>query len=354
MKTPTVVVSLWLLAMGAVGLLMPWFTRPDLFFGVTIAPEFRRTPPARRLLRLYRAAVCTVTVAAVTTFLTTQNLLTGSYGQNLLRAAYAALFVYLAGTCLLLVVAHHHAGQYATARASSIEVDLTTPAEHIPGGPLSIWLPFGWLFGLGLWAGFNPHRLPQRLIVHWGTHGPDRWVTTTPESVTALLALTAFLCLILTAMAVGVLNWSRRISAAGPAAASERQFRRQFVVLLLSFEYLVALLPAFTLLGAPQLALRVWSVALIGTMLVFVVRLVLAGQGGTHVASPTGAAPVGDRTDDTNWLGGLIYVNRADRAVLVEKRMGLGWTFNLGNPWAWALLAGVVAIPLVIRMVLPH
>ena len=60
------------------------------------------------------------------------------------------------------------------------------------------------------------------------------------------------------------------------------------------------------------------------------------------------AAPVGDRTDDDHWLGGMIYVNRADRAVFVEKRMGIGWTLNFGNLRAWLLLALVLAIPLLL------
>ena len=129
-------------------------------------------------------------------------------------------------------------------------------------------------------------------------------------------------------------------------------FRRQFVLLLLSLEYLIAVLPAFALFGAPHIVVRIWSVALIVMLIVLLVRLILAGQGGSHLASPTGAAPVGDRTDDARWLGGLLYIDRADRALLVEKRIGLGWTFNLGNPWAWVLLVGVISIPIVIRVAL--
>jgi uncharacterized membrane protein len=44
---------------------------------------------------------------------------------------------------------------------------------------------------------------------------------------------------------------------------------------------------------------------------------------------------------------GLIYFNPADPSILVEKRFGVGYTINLGNRWAWAVLAALVVIWLV-------
>lgn len=50
------------------------------------------------------------------------------------------------------------------------------------------------------------------------------------------------------------------------------------------------------------------------------------------------------RDDDRYWRGGLFYINREDRALLVPRRFGLGWTFNFGNPTAAMLLVGLVAL----------
>lgn len=36
--------------------------------------------------------------------------------------------------------------------------------------------------------------------------------------------------------------------------------------------------------------------------------------------------------DDSHWVAGLLYVNRHDRATIVPKRFGTGWTLNLGRP----------------------
>ena len=88
--------------------------------------------------------------------------------------------------------------------------------------------------------------------------------------------------------------------------------------------------------------MRLWSAALAIMLLGFIVTLLRAGQGGARLFASR--PPVGDRTADDRWLGGFIYINRADPALLVEKRMGIGWTLNFGNPWSWLLIAMLVAM----------
>jgi hypothetical protein len=40
------------------------------------------------------------------------------------------------------------------------------------------------------------------------------------------------------------------------------------------------------------------------------------------------------------------YSNPADPALFVRKRIGFGYTLNLGNPWSWAVLAVITALSL--------
>ncbi|MGH8298082.1 MAG: DUF5808 domain-containing protein [Steroidobacteraceae bacterium] len=39
-----------------------------------------------------------------------------------------------------------------------------------------------------------------------------------------------------------------------------------------------------------------------------------------------------------------------DPSFLVEKRFGVGYSFNFGHPLAWGLIAVIVAIPLIGRL----
>ena len=48
--------------------------------------------------------------------------------------------------------------------------------------------------------------------------------------------------------------------------------------------------------------------------------------------------PIGDTTPDSSWILGRLYFNRADPTLFVERRVGLGYTLNLGNPWSWLVM----------------
>lgn len=342
MRTALIFVSVLLVGISTLSLLMPWYTRPELFFGVTVRREFRSTAPAGRIVRGYCAGICGVTAVALAIVL-------------VMYRPVSALFAHILGTCVTLIAAHHAASRYASPRASAVEVDLSTGPERMPGGGLAPLLPLAWLLSLAIWAALNSTRLPSRIAVHWGMQGPDRWVTTSPQALVTMIGLPGLVCLVFAGSAYGILHWSRRISTSGSAASSERQFRRLTVLLMLTVEYLIAILPLLMLLDAPRYALRSWGVILWITLIAFLVRLARAGQGGSRLVDPAARAPpVGDRTDDAHWLGGIIYVNSADHALFVEKRMGIGWTLNFGHLWAWLLLAGMLAIPLLGRLALPR
>jgi uncharacterized membrane protein len=49
-----------------------------------------------------------------------------------------------------------------------------------------------------------------------------------------------------------------------------------------------------------------------------------------------------DIDDDKYWKLGLIYFNKEDPAVFVEKRFGTGWVLNLARFKSYALLAGSI------------
>ncbi|MGH9642655.1 MAG: DUF5808 domain-containing protein [Terriglobales bacterium] len=306
---------------------------------MTVDPSFRNTDEARRVLRHYLVALSGSALVAGTI-------------ELVLHRPLIALIVCVIGICCALVASHRSVLPHAAACTTTIEVDLSAPRERIPGGLITGLLPFIVLLGVGLWAVPRLDQLPSRLPVHWGFSGPNRWVVTSSRAIIVLLAQHAVICLVLIAAALGVLHLSRRISASGPAAASERQFRRRTVLLLLAVEYFAILPPIFSLMQAPALAMQVWSVALIVTIVAFVISLMRAGQGGARLAA-TGRSPIADRTSDARWIGGLLYFNRTDPALFVEKRMGIGWTVNFGNPWSWvsviAVAVIVVVAPLTVR-----
>jgi uncharacterized membrane protein len=54
------------------------------------------------------------------------------------------------------------------------------------------------------------------------------------------------------------------------------------------------------------------------------------------------------------WRGGVFYVNRNDPRLLVEKRSGLGMTFNFAHPVAWVLLGIIIAVIVAFVLIVSH
>jgi uncharacterized membrane protein len=50
-----------------------------------------------------------------------------------------------------------------------------------------------------------------------------------------------------------------------------------------------------------------------------------------------------DHTPDNCWYLGSIYINAQDPAIFVQRRIGWGFTINMGNRLAWLIMGGFVA-----------
>lgn len=265
----------------------------------------------------------------------------------------AALLIQAAGYLWALVSSHSRTLPYAAAPSPVVEVDLSAPEEGLPGGPIVALLPLLSLAGLGIWVNLHWDRLPRTFPVHWSLGGADRWVATTPANVFGFLALQAGVCLMLIGMAWGLLRWSRRISTSGPRAGGERHFRRRLALLLILTEYFIPFPAGFAFFLTSTTAVNVWGLVLVMVIIVLSVAILRAGQGGARTAVASGATPVGDRTPDDCWKWGVFYVNPADPSILIEKRFGVGYTVNFGNPRSWLVLA-LVLVPLVVGLVFFH
>jgi hypothetical protein len=70
----------------------------------------------------------------------------------------------------------------------------------------------------------------------------------------------------------------------------------------------------------------------------FLVRLVLIGRK---------FRAGGDGTPDQCWKLGFLYINPADPAIFVEKRLGIGYTCNFGNQTTWLFLGLILLFSLI-------
>ena len=178
----------------------------------------------------------------------------------------------------------------------------------------------------------------------------DHRVATSPASVFAVVVGQLYATGLWAGLLVLVYRSRPDLDTADPAA-SLCSYRKALGAFGRAGLILLACVDASVLLFALQL----WQVLhLSGRADLLVALPVVAGLAGFFVtvvaagrarARTVAGAQGSDRDDDRHWKGGIVYVNLDDPAVLVGARVAFGWTVNLGNPIAWLLVTGFLAIP---------
>ncbi len=83
-----------------------------------------------------------------------------------------------------------------------------------------------------------------------------------------------------------------------------------------------------------------------------IVLAIMTGQSGSRLKITTGEKEINiNVADDTvYWKFGMFYYNPDDPALMVPKRMGVGWSLNFGNPVSFLLLIALFGIPFIIKI----
>jgi len=136
-----------------------------------------------------------------------------------------------------------------------------------------------------------------------------------------------------------------------PEESRENQlrFRRVNSIFLYAISLFVVVLmglgQSITLYGWPSKHL---SPAMLGLPAL----LIIAVFGFVWYVSKQGLDETGGSShvqEDEAWRGGgLFYYNKADPALMVEKRYGVGWTINFAHPLGIAIFAGILLVPIAI------
>ncbi len=327
-------------------LLTPRLTRPDIFFSITVQPSLRPSDAGQAILRQFRYAV----------------ILTSLFGLALaLSGVFAGLTPALAVALILGGAAVEFGGMitaYAMARrrVRPYQAEPSRERETVlkprPARPVGGWLgqagPFLILGVAALCLWWRWDAIPQRFPIHWDLYGrPNGWAMKSWRSVFGSVLVGTLCCLFLGLFMNCFARGVRRVHSSGPDGEKESRFLKTMLWMLLALEYCTAAMLGFCPILPPWLmAILLVALSLLG--LAAVVVAIRSGQGGwrlrgqSSASTPGHQAPAGDRTPDECWKGGLFYYNPADPAVFVEKRFGVGWTLNLGNPRTWAGLGATL------------
>lgn len=197
--------------------------------------------------------------------------------------------------------------------------------------------------------------LPDPIAVHFDAAGdPDRFAAKSVWSVFGILMIGAAVVVLLSVISVFAARYAARTQTDDTAqqASLRTQVQRTLLTAMLSeLAFVIALGISAIELTQRLLPGARWTVAACAIGLVVLVMVVVIGNVArarvqlrpANVRDPEQSRP--DAVDDDDhWKGGLLYLNREDPAVLVPRRFGLGWTFNLGRPGGIAITAALLLV----------
>lgn len=343
MSAPVLVGDVVVMLFGVFMCLGPLVTRPSLQFGVRVPPGYADAPVIRRERRAYQRRSVLIAIGALSALI--------ALGGHVPRwPSRVVLIAEVAADLACFWWAHQQVARIKSAedwfagRRQLVVADTSWRSE--PDA-----FPVRWLLPaitvivatvmVGAWR--YPH-LPAYLA------GGDHRVATSPASSFAVVVGQLYVTGLWTGLLMLVYR-SRPDLDAGDPAGSLRSYRKALRTFGRAGLMLLASVDASILL----FALQFWQVlhlsggAKLLTALPVAIGLVgfLAAvhRAGKARAQTSVEALVAHQDDDQYWKGGVVYVNRDDPAVLVGARFAFGWTVNLGNPIAWLLVIGFLAIP---------
>jgi uncharacterized membrane protein len=309
---------------------------------IPVDPEFLDSAEARRIVRRYRIGdiVAALVAAAIA-------VLAWSLKSNV--ALILAPIAQLLGVGTLWMMTWRailpHRLQQPIIRTAS----LTQAPE-----PAASWFVevLASLIPIALAAAFlaaHWSQIPVRFATHYNITGqPDGWGTRTPFQVAWPLLLAAGFILWIALLGWLLARFSTSSSSKPRVLSFTLDILRSVAWLLAIVMSAAALLPAISL---RQATLPYFFGGMMLVMFAFFIYLIVRTWRTFR------GIPSDQSTPAQRWVGGLFYYNPDDAALLVPKRSGMGYTFNMARPSAWALMAGILLlafVPLVVTLATRH
>ena len=309
-------ISFYIALVGALLLALPDLTRPGLLFGVPVPAGFREGPDGRQATWVFRITVGSVGLASLCA-----SLLVPLNALGLLMIGAPSSIMLAAG--VTFYTQYRRLRPIAVHIAPVREAELGTTPDELPWFAWLGAVPLATLVAAAWYLHLNWARIPERSPVHWGADGlPNRWVERTVKGVYGPLVFGAVTCAWFLVFALSGWYGSRRSRLRG--------------VLLVGMVFGASFMGIFVAGMAvnPLLNIPVW-VIVFSPMAILIPGFVVILRKFMEPVEPV------EPTPNECWKAGLIYYNPDDAALFVQKRFGLGYTFNFANPWSWILLLGL-------------
>lgn len=346
--------------LGVMTYVMPSLARRSVPLGVSV-PENRLDDPAvHNAVGFYRL---TVFLAYIVCVVLTILLATAFAVLTILVPIVLFLIVVFAGYVWfrgMIVHAKRDGDWYANPQvhtASAVTID----SEHRPGAPLVWYLAAVVVLIVTVAVGTAIYNaLPDPIVTHFNATGhPDQYAPKSVWSVFGSLLIGFAVVILLYVIALLVRRAPLRAAASDdPALAAHRAVHGARLIQDLLGQLALAIALEFAALSlilwfAPGSSSLVLGSTLVILVLFFAVLLIFVVRYRRSIAGPERREhpnSVSSPDNDRFWKLGAFYVNRRDKALIVPKRFGVGWTINLGHPGGMAI--GILTVLAIVGVII--
>lgn len=299
---------------------------------IPVQPEFLASAEARRIVRRYRLADILLALAAAVIAVIAWSLKSDA-------ALILAPITQIIGLCFLWTITWrailpHRLQQPIVRTASLTEAPGPSPAWYAATVAALLPIALATAYLAAHWS-----RIPQTFATRYNSDSqPANWVTRTPFEVAWPLLLAAGLILW-----VAFFGWL--LTRYAPSSTNKPRVLGFTLDILRSVAWLLGIiLSAVALLPVLNLSNTTLPIFLGSMMLLMLAFLIYVAVRVWHTFR---GLPSDQSTPAQRWVAGLFYYNPDDAALLVPKRSGMGYTFNMARPAAWGLMAALLLLALV-------
>lgn len=335
---------------------MPFLLKRTLVFGVTIPEKFAMDPSLASYRRRFSSIIFMTGIIAFIAFLvwsttthaTEEQLVwIGLAIQSGLLLLSMALYLYFHAKTTEL----KQANKWGTSLKQIRVADLQSHAKDAMLPSSMYVLPILVTIGLVIYTVTQYSLLPDMIPTHWGANGqPDAFSPKTPFSSIALLIILLVMQVMMLGINIATKQSGIKLNSSKKKSSQIQQlaFRKYTSWFLLMTTILLTILFGFLQLTTIHVGFQNVSLMMglpLGFLLVILISSAVyafkVGQGGSRIAVSVAEEEnigVTDEDNDAHWKLGVFYVNKQDPTIFVEKRFGVGWSINFGNPIGYLII----------------
>lgn len=337
---------------------IPYWTRKTESFGVSIPEAVFYSSELKAMRKHYVWMTGLLSFIIVAVFILSSLFLT--HNENTVTILFTTVtMIFLLGSFLIYLKFHSKMKELKEKRKWSKEhtqqVFINTQFRNHKLIYSNAWFLLSFIITmLTIIVTFRFYKqIPEQIPMQYNFTGEvTNWAVKSYRTVLMMPIMQIYLTALFLFINMMIARAKQQVSAENPERSLQQNmiFRRRWSAYIIITGIGLTLLFTFIQLSFifpvnQQLLTILPLVFGIGVMIGTIVLAITTGQGGSRIRAGTSKnGKIIDRDNDRYWKLGVIYFNKNDPSLFLEKRFGVGWTINLARPLAWSMLLIIILL----------